>query len=496
MTAGTPLRSTNPATGELVGEHPASSPADVTEAVAAARRTASWWGRLGFAERQRWLQEFKASLVRGAEQLADLVHRETGKPVADALLEVNLAVEHLDWAARNAKRVLGPRKVPSGVLAINQASRLQYQPLGVVGVIGPWNYPVYTPVGAIAHALAAGNSVVFKPSEHTPGVGRWLAELWERLVPRDQPLRCVTGDGATGAALCRSGVGKIAFTGSTATARDVMGICAETLTPLVAECGGNDAMIVTDDADLEAAATAAVFGAMGNSGQTCAGVERVYAHESIFDDLLERVRAKAARLRPGAQAQASYGPMTTPEQPATVRRHVRDALRRGGKAVLGGDDSVRDPFVSPVVLTNVPEDSEALQEESFGPTLVLNSARNLEHAIELANGSRYGLAASVFTRRAERGDYAARRLRCGAVSINSVLGFAPVGALPFGGVGDSGFGRVHGADGLREFSRAKSVTRARFRAPLDLMNFDRTARDMSLAMRMLRLRHGRKAPRR
>ena len=234
---------------------------------------------------------------------------------------------------------------------------------------------------------------------------------------------------------------------------------------------------------------------MGNSGQTCAGVERVYAHESIFDDLLERIRAKAARLRPGAQAQASYGPMTTPEQPTTVRRHIQDALQRGGKAVLGGADSVREPFVSPVVLTNVPEDSEALQEESFGPTLVLNSARNLDHAIELANDSRYGLAASVFTRRAERGDYAAQRLRCGAVSINSVLGFASVGALPFGGVGDSGFGRVHGADGLREFSRAKSVTRARFRAPLDLMNFDRTARDMSLAMRMLRLRHGRKARR-
>lgn len=492
MPAPTSIRSTNPATGELVAEHPAPSPDEVRAAVARAREVAEWWALLNFDERRRWLLRFKSALVRDAEQLAELVHAETGKPVADALLEVMLAVEHLDWAARHARSTLGARKVRSGVLAVNQASTVRYQPLGVVGVIGPWNYPVYTPVGAIAHALAAGNAVVFKPSEHTPEVGRWLAQRWSQLLPDRPLLQCLPGDGRTGAALCESGADKIAFTGSTATAQEVMATCARSLTPLVAECGGKDAMIVADDADLDAAATAAVFGAMGNAGQTCAGVERIYAHQAVFDDLLRRIRAEAGKLRPGAGADASYGPMTTPEQAEIIRRHVADAVDRGGTAALGDVSSVQDPYVSPVVITHVPEDSPAVREESFGPTIVLNPVRDVEHGIRLANDSRYALAASVFTRDAKKGADAAERLRCGAVSINSVLGFASVPALPFGGVGDSGFGRVHGADGLREFSRAKAITRARFRPLLDLMNFDRTARDMKLAVRMLRVRHGRR----
>lgn len=491
MTAPTSIRSTNPATGELVAEHPVSSPAQVREAVDQARQVAEWWGMLNFDERRRWLLRFKSALVQDADELAELIHDETGKPVADALLEVMLAVEHLDWAARNARRCLGPRKVRSGILAFNQASTVRYQPLGVVGVIGPWNYPVYTPMGAIAYALAAGNAVVFKPSEHTPGVGRWLAERWSRLLPDRPLLQCVPGYGETGAALAESGVDKIAFTGSTATAKKVMATCAGSLTPIVAECGGKDAMIVAADADLEAAATAAVFGAMGNAGQTCAGVERIYAHQAVFDDLLGRIRTKAEGLRPGTEPTASYGPITMPEQIGIIRRHITDALDRGGKPVVGDASSVREPFVSPVVIADVPEDSAAVREESFGPTIVVNQVRDLQHGIRLANASSYGLAACVYTSDARQGIDAAEQLHCGAVSVNSVLGFASVAELPFGGVGDSGFGRVHGSEGLREFSRAKSITRARFRPLLDLMNFDRTARDMGLAKRMLRLRHGR-----
>lgn len=486
------LRSTNPATGEVVGEHPVVSPAGVGEAVERAREAATWWRRIGWDERKRWLLAWKHAIVRGVEDLAALIRDETGKPLDDAVLEVMLAVEHLDWALRNARRVLGPRKVPSGVLAVNHASTVEYQPLGVIGVIGPWNYPVYTPMGAISYALAAGNAVVFKPSELTPGVGEWLAARWAEVMPQHALLQVVTGYGATGAALCSAGVDKVAFTGSGATARVVMSACADSLTPLVAECGGKDALIVAEDADLDAAARAAVFGAMGNAGQTCAGVERVYAHEAVYDRFVQRVRELAERLVPGGEHKASYGPITMPKQLDVISRHIGDALSRGGKALVGGQDSVRPPFVSPVVLVDVPEDSSAVTEETFGPTIVINRVRNLEHAVELANGSRYGLAASVFTADGKRGLEVARQLRCGAASVNAVLGFAAVPSLPFGGVGESGFGRIHGEDGLREFARAKSITRQRFRPLVDLLSFDRSARDMSLSLRLFRLRHAKR----
>ncbi|MEV0899717.1 aldehyde dehydrogenase family protein [Actinoplanes sp. NPDC049802] len=477
---GTVLRSYSPGTTDVVGEYPVADGAAVRAAVDRAREAARWWGGLSFRERRVRLLAWKRAIATRIEELAALIAAETGKPVDDAVLEVMLAVEHLDWAARSAGKVLGRRKVPSGMLAANHVATLEYLPLGVVGVIGPWNYPVYTPLGSVSYALAAGNAVVFKPSEHTPGTGEWLADAW----PGEKPvLQALVGDGTTGAALCWSGVDKIAFTGSAATARKVMATCAETLTPLVVEGGGKDALIVAADADLDAAARAAAFGGFGNSGQTCAGVERVYVVRSVYEDFLNRLEKLAES--------ASYGPMTTPEQPAIVLAHIEDALARGGRAIVGGPESVRGARIAPVVLADVPEDSVAVTEETFGPTLVVNPVADLDEAVRRANAVKYGLAASIFTKDTHAATGIARRLRTGAASINAVLGFAGVPSLPFGGVGDSGFGRIHGADGLREFSRAQSVTRQRFHAPLDLMRLDRDPKVMARAVKLFRMRHGR-----
>ena len=485
------LPSLDPTTGEVVAEHPVSGPDDVRAAVAAAREAAAWWGGLPPGERRDHLLAWKRAIARGADELAALIRRETGKPLEDAGLEVMLAVEHLDWAARHAHRVLRARRVRPGALAANLRATLEYQPLGVIGVIGPWNYPLYTPMGSVSYALAAGNAVVFKPSEYTPGVGRWLADRWAGLLPDHPVLQVVVGRGETGAALCRAGVDKVAFTGSTATAKLVMAACAESLTPLVVEAGGKDALIVAADADVEAAAAAAVFGGLGNAGQTCAGVERVYVVDAVAERFVRAVREKAAALRPGADEGADYGPMTTPGQPDVVARHVADALARGGRAVVGGPESVRAPFVEPVVLADVPEDSTAVTEETFGPTLVVNRVADLDDAVRRTNAVALGLAASVFGRDRRAAADVARRLRVGAASVNTVLGFAAVPALPFGGVGDSGFGRIHAADGLREFSRAKAVTVKRFPAPVDLLRFDRDPRAVALAWRVFRLRHAR-----
>ncbi|MEU7872070.1 aldehyde dehydrogenase family protein [Dactylosporangium sp. NPDC049140] len=463
----------------------------VEAAVLRAREAALWWAGLPAGHRRRHLLAFKALVAGRIGELAECIRAETGKPVAGAQLEVMLAVEHLDWAARNARRVLRRRSVRSGILAFNQAAAVEYVPYGVVGVIGPWNYPVYTPMGSIAHALAAGNAVVFKPSEYTPGVGVWLATCWAELFPDNPVLQVVAGDGTVGAALCRAAVDKIAFTGSAATARAVMAACAERLTPVVIEGGGKDALIVTADADLEAAARAAVFGGLGNAGQTCAGVERIYVERPVFDPFVARLAELMREVEPGDGPDAPYGPMGTPAQPAIVQRHIGDAIERGGRAVVGGVDSVRAPFVEPVLLADVPEDSAAVTEETFGPVMVVNPVADAEEAVRRANATAYGLSGSIFSRSRRRGLALAGGLRAGAVSVNSVLGYAGVPALPFGGVGDSGFGRVHGADGLREFSRPRSVTWQRFRAPIDVMTLQPQPSALRLALRMFAWRHGR-----
>ncbi|SDE32442.1 aldehyde dehydrogenase family protein [Rhodococcus tukisamuensis] len=483
--------SRDPRNAAVLAEYRVDGVAEVNRAVERARGAAQWWEGLGFDGRKRWLLSWKSAIAADAQSLAEVIAAETGKPAGDALLEVMLAVEHLDWAARNAGKVLGRRKVPSGLVSANQEATVRYQPLGVVGVIGPWNYPLYTPMGSISYALAAGNAVVFKPSELTPGVAVWIAEKWNSLVPNQPVLQVVTGFGDTGTALVRSGVDKIAFTGSTPTAKKVMATCAETLTPLVAECGGKDAMLVCADADLDQAADFAVFGAFGNAGQTCVGVERIYVADKVFDNFVQKVVAKTRRLRPGGGADASYGPMTMERQTEVVRGQIADALGHGATAALGGPDSIREPYIEPVVLTDVPEDSSATCEETFGPTVVINRMADLDDGVAKANAVGYGLGASIFTRDQRRALDAAERLRSGVVTVNSVLGFAAVPALPFGGVGESGFGRIHGADGLREFSRAKSVTRQKYRAPMNLLTMERKARDMKIAAWLLKTRHGR-----
>ncbi|MDB5066080.1 MAG: aldehyde dehydrogenase [Chloroflexi bacterium] len=488
-TTASSFESLNPATGQLVGRFPLDGPAEVAAAVARARVAAAWWGALEFGERARRLRGLKALLARRAEELGDLVHLENGKPRTDAFLEIMLAIDHLEWAARNARRVLGPRRVRAGLLAANQAASVEYLPLGVIGVIGPWNYPVYTPMGSISYALAAGNAVVFKPSEYTPAIGRWIADVAAEAIPEHPVLQVVTGAGETGAALCASGVDKLAFTGSARTGRRVMAACAERLTPVLLELGGNDAMIVDEDADLDAAANAAVWGALQNAGQACISVERVYAVDAIHDRFVGKVTELAGRVRAGEGDGADIGPITMPGQLDVISRHLADAFERGARAVVGGPDAVHAPYVDPVVLVDVPAGALILKEETFGPTLPIVRVRDADEAVRLANDSRYGLGSVVFARR--RGKELARRLRAGMTSVNAVIAYAAIPSLPFGGVGDSGFGRIHGDDGLREFSRSKSTTSMRFPLPVDLQSFDRPQAAVRAVRAITRLRHGR-----
>jgi acyl-CoA reductase-like NAD-dependent aldehyde dehydrogenase len=475
--------SLNPATDQVVGSYPVHSAEQVRETVAKAREAADWWASLGFDGRGARLRRWAANVTRRMAELAEVVRQETGKPHGDAQLEIVLAIEHIAWAAKHAPKVLGRRRRSAGLLLSNHTASVEYLPLGVVGVIGPWNYPVYTPLGAITSALAAGNAVVFKPSEYTPGVGKWLVDTFAEAVPEQPVFQLVTGFGATGAALVSAGVDKIAFTGSTATGKKIMAAAAETLTPVVIEAGGKDALLVDSDADVAAAADAAVWGAFSNSGQTCIGVERVYVHESVYDSFVDKVVELTGKVHPGTE----YGPITMPSQLDVIRRHIADALARGGRALTGG--KVGDRYVEPTVLVDVPEDAEAVAEETFGPTMTVAKVRDMDEAVEKANATRYGLGSTVFSK--HNGSAIAARLKSGMTSINAPFSFAGIGSLPFGGVGDSGFGRIHGPEGLREFARPKAVARQRFSVPIRLTTFSRTEKTDALVRKVVTLLHGR-----
>jgi len=481
----------DPRTGESVGDYAAMGPGELSRAVKAARSAEKWWASIGFDGRRRWLLDWKRAISRRTSELVDIVCTETGKPAIDAATEVMLAVENLDWAARNAERALGRRRLGTTWLTRSQRASVGYLPLGVVGVLGSWSNPVFTPMGSIAYAMAAGNAVVFKPSELTPGVGVWLAESWSRLAPNQPVLQVVTGDSSTGSALCRAGVDKIAYAGSDAGAREVISLCARSLTPVVVERSGKGAMVVQVDAKLDDAAAAAVFGAMSNAGQSPAGIQRAYVAESVYEPFLDKVAARAAKLRPGGDRRASYGPMVSESQIEVVRRQVKDAIARGGRAAVGGLESIREPYIEPIVLAGVPEDSLAITGEAAGPVLIVNSVTGMDEAVERINAAQHGLAVAVFTRDVRMVPEFAERIRTGVVTINSSMAHAGIPAMPFGGVGEYGQGHTHGEAGLREFSRTLAIAQQRYSAPVDLSTFDRRPRDLRLARALFRLRHGR-----
>jgi len=461
------LQIKDPATGDVVGTVPVHSAEDVDAAVARARTAAAAWSALSYGDREAELARFRAAIAGAADELAELIHRENGKPKLDALVEVFTALSHLSHAAHRAEKALRSHKVSPGLLA-NFRATVSYHPLGVIGVIGPWNYPIFTPMGSIAYALAAGNTVVFKPSELTPLIGVKLAELAARSIAVPDVLQVVTGAGATGAALARAAIDKIAFTGSTATGKKIMVAAAERLTPVLLELGGKDPMIVTDDADLDKAAEAAVFGALTNAGQACVSVERVYVHEAVYDRFVDKVVKDVRDVKVGGD-DGHLGAMTSPAQVEIVRDHLEDAVKRGAKALTGGPAAISGSFIQPTVLVDVTPEMKVMKEETFGPVIPIVKVGSTEEAVRAANEGRFGLGSTVFAGKKAR--EIADRIRAGMTSVNSVMAFSAITSLPFGGVGESGFGRIHGDEGIREFTRTKATAEETFSLPMNMMTF-------------------------
>ena len=466
---GAELISRDPVSGEEIGRAPIVMPEDVARAVGRAREAQSEWAILTFRERGRLIMKARKIILGELEEIASLISRETGKPVSEAVaMELATTLDLMQYFARKTASLLRPRRVSVGLYwSMGRSSYEIYKPLGVVGIISPWNFPWATPLDEVVMALMAGNAVVLKPSELTPLTGLKIKDVFDRAGLADGLLQVVTGDGSTGAALVGSGLDKIMFTGSGATGKRVAEAAAKYLTPVVLELGGKDPMIVLDDANVKNAARGAVWAAFANSGQACASVERCYVHESIADQFIKEVVAETKSLRqanlgsePGAVADPAeesidIGSMTSEHQLRTVERHVHEATTRGAIALTGGERV--GPGFKPTVLTNVNHEMDVMREETFGPVLPIMTFKTDDDAVHLANDSVYGLAASVWTSNLSRGKRIAERIDAGTVMINEALYTHGIAQTPWGGVKQSGFGRTHGRAGLLELVNPQHI---------------------------------------
>ncbi len=449
----------DPATGAEVGRVSLGSRKDVESACVRARAAQADWGALSFRERASYVMRARALVLAEMDEIAALVSRESGKPAAEALsMEIVPTLDLMQFFARGAARMLRPERINIGLYRLmGRSSRVEYRALGVVGIISPWNFPWAIPLGEVVMALMAGNTVVLKPSELTPLVALKIGDVFRRAGLPEGVLEVVTGDGSTGAALVEAGVDKLMFTGSVETGKRVAESAARRLIPVVLELGGKDPMVVLEDADIESASSAAVWGAFANSGQACASVERCYVHESVAEDFLRRVVEKTRALRQDAgtrEGGVDVGAMSSERQLKTVEEHVRDAVERGARVVTGGGRARHTPaqgfFHEPTVLTQVDHTMRVMREETFGPVLPLMTFKTEEEAVRLANDSPFGLTASVWTRDIGRGQRLATRIEAGTVMVNEVLYTHGIAQAPWGGVKQSGLGRTHGRLGLME----------------------------------------------
>lgn len=488
----------NPATGQIVASVPDLDAAAVAELVARGRAAQPNWEAFGFEARGRILLRAQKWLIENAERVIETIVSETGKTYEDAeFAEIAYAANAFGFWAKEAPKYLGDERVKSAqILLKGKKLILRYRPLGLIGVIGPWNYPLTNSFGDCIPALAAGNSVILKPSEVTPLTSLLLAEGLRECGLPDGVFQVATGRGGTGAALTDN-VDMIMFTGSTRTGRMVAEAAARRLVPCSLELGGKDPMIVLSDADLERAANVAVYYSMQNAGQTCISIERVYVEAPVYDEFVGKITEKMRAVRvgvPHGPGSVDVGAITFPPQLDTITEHVGDAVSKGARVLVGGKavENVSGRFYQPTLLVDVDHTMKVMTEETFGPTLPVMKVADAEEAVRLANESPYGLGASVFSRDTERGEAIARRLEVGAANVNDAVVNYTALELPMGGAKASGLGSRHAAGGIRKYcSQQAIVITPRLAMKRELHMFPYKPRTTRMISRLFGLMYGR-----
>jgi len=493
---GVTIDVTNPATGEVIATVAAIGPEQVGELVARSRAAQPGWEALGFDGRAKVFRRAQKWVTDNQERIIDTIVSENGKTYDDALLaEVSYIAPAFGFWAKHAPEYLSDRGVrSSSPFVLGRKLVIRHAPVGVVGVIGPWNYPLTNSFGDCIPALAAGNAVVLKPASITPLTSLLMQEMLRECGMPEDVFQVAVGSGEVGSELIDH-VGFVMFTGSTEVGKKVMERAAKTLTPVGLELGGKDPMIVLADADLERSANAAVHYSMQNGGQTCISVERVYVEEPVYDEFVSKVTEKMRALRFGAPGEAGsvdIGAITSPPQVDVIDEHVKDAVAKGAKAVVGGKrgDGPGD-FYEPTLLVDVDHTMECMTEETFGPTLPVMRVPDAEEAVRLANDSPYGLQASVWTRDIARGEQLARRLESGVCCVNDAQVNYVALELPMGGWKDSGLGSRHGPDGIRKYTKQQTLLVTRFAPKRDLHMLPYRRRITRLLGKGIKLLYGR-----
>jgi succinate-semialdehyde dehydrogenase/glutarate-semialdehyde dehydrogenase len=479
-----------PASGELLGEVPVHGPDEVDAIVRRAKKAQAAWGVLPAQDRADRLLRYRDAIVDRAEEIVEIVSRECGKPRQEALVhEVMTIADLATYYCRNAARILAPEDIALHLLK-HRRSVVHFVPRGVVGVISPWNFPFAIPMGDVLAALVTGSAVVVKPSELTPLTMKKAKEIYDSTGLPEDLFGVVTGYGPTGQALIDSGIQKLVFTGGVETGRRVAASCGARLIPCVMELGGKAPLIACADCDLERTARAIVYGGFANAGQVCISVERVYAHRDVYDALVSRVTALVRELRVGDPAKDFFdvGAITFARQIEIAERHIDDAVKKGAELVAGGHRKAGPgQFFEPTVLAGCNETMTVMNEEIFGPIVPVQKVDSEEDAVRLANDSPFGLNAYVFTRDRGKGRRLAERIQAGSVVVNDVLVNYGLPEAPFGGIKQSGFGRVHGDDALRDMAERRHVNYDLFAAPAkDPLWYPYTPRSLQWMERGLR----------
>ncbi len=495
--AGDGIPVENPGTGEIIATVPDLSPEAVAEMAERGRAAQPQWEAFGFEGRARVMLRAQKWVMDNAGRIVETIVSETGKTYEDAqLAEISYAGNAFGFWAKNAEEFLADEHVKSSqVLVKGKKLILRQRPLGLIGVIGPWNYPLTNSFGDCIPALMAGNSVILKPSEVTPLTSMLLAEGLRECGLPENVLQVATGRGETGRALIDH-VDMVMFTGSTKTGRKVAAEAASKLIPASLELGGKDPMIVLSDADLERAANFATYYAMQNAGQTCISIERAYVEAPVYDEFVAKVSEKVRALRvgntQGGFGTVEVGAITFPPQLDIIKDHVADAVDKGARVLAGGHE-VQGPgrFYEPTVLVDVDHTMKCMTEETFGPTLPIMKVQDADEAVRLANNSHYGLGSSVFTRDTERGEAIARRLEAGASNVNDAMINYTVLELPMGGAKASGLGSRHGAGGIRKYCSQQAIVVTKIGMKKELFMYPYTPRTSRMLGGLLKFLYGR-----